>query len=112
MSEKALSIGTYFVASGVYTIFGISSPVGGSEEVTRLIGEGWERQVGARLEFELDPQQMLAKALAHIDKKRAAQNLAPYDPSRFGASGDRRMHKLMDLPLKERMEASYGRVKP
>ena len=26
MSEKALSIGTYFVASGVYTIFGISSP--------------------------------------------------------------------------------------
>jgi carbon-monoxide dehydrogenase catalytic subunit len=111
MSEKALSIGTYFVASGVYTIFGISSPVGGSEEVTRLIGEGWEKQVGARMEFEPDPEQMIVKALGHIDKKRTAQSLATYDPSRFGASGDRRMQELMDLPLKERMAAIYGRVK-
>jgi len=110
MSEKALSIGTYFVASGVYTIFGISSPVGGSEEVTRLIGEGWEKQVGARLEFEPNPQQMLAKALAHIDAKRAALKLAPYDPSQFGASGDRRMRELLALPLEERMNAIYGRA--
>jgi carbon-monoxide dehydrogenase catalytic subunit len=110
MSEKALSIGTYFVASGVYTIFGVGSPVGGSEEVTRLIGEGWEKQVGARLEFEPDPQQMLAKALAHIDAKRAALKLVPYDPSRFGASGDRRMHELMALPLEERAAALYGRA--
>ncbi len=110
MSEKALSIGTYFVASGVYTIFGVGSPVGGSEEVTRLIGEGWEKQVGARLEFELDPQQMLAKALAHIDAKRAALKLAPYDPSRFGTSGDQRMRKLMALPLEERAAALYGQA--
>jgi carbon-monoxide dehydrogenase catalytic subunit len=110
MSEKALSIGTYFVASGVYTIFGVGSPVGGSEEVTRLIGEGWEKQVGARLEFEPDPQEMLAKALAHIDAKRAALKLAPYDPSRFGASGDRRMRELMALPLEERATAVYGRA--
>jgi carbon-monoxide dehydrogenase catalytic subunit len=110
MSEKALSIGTYFVASGVYTIFGVGSPVGGSEEVTRLIGEGWEKQVGARLEFEPDPQQMLAKALAHIDAKRAALKLAPYDPSRFGASGDQRMRKLMALPLEERAAALYGQA--
>ncbi|MEJ2555057.1 MAG: anaerobic carbon-monoxide dehydrogenase catalytic subunit [Anaerolineae bacterium] len=110
MSEKALSIGTYFVASGVYTIFGVGSPVGGSEEVTRLIGEGWEKQVGARLEFEPDREQMLAKALAHIDAKRAALKLAPYDPSRFGASGDRRLRELMALPLEERAAALYGRA--
>jgi carbon-monoxide dehydrogenase catalytic subunit len=110
MSEKALSIGTYFVASGVYTIFGISSPVGGSEEVTRLIGEGWEKQVGARLEFEPDLEQMLAKALAHIDAKRASQNLAPYDPTRFGTSGDRRVYEFLDLPLEERMAAIYGKI--
>jgi len=108
MSEKALSIGTYFVASGVYTIFGVSSPVGGSQEVTRLIGEGWEKQVGARLEFEPDPEQMLAKALAHIDAKRAALKLPAYEPSRFGTSGDRRMKALMDLPLEERQSAIYG----
>jgi carbon-monoxide dehydrogenase catalytic subunit len=111
MSEKALSIGTYFVASGVYTIFGISSPVGGSEEVTRLIGEGWENQVGARLEFEPDLEQMLTKALTHIDEKRAAQRLASYDKSRFGDSGDWRMRKLDELPLKERIAAIYGQVK-
>jgi carbon-monoxide dehydrogenase catalytic subunit len=110
MSEKALSIGTYFVASGVYTIFGISSPVGGSDQVTRLIGEGWEKQVGARLEFEPDPQQMLARALTHIDAKRAALKLVPYDPSRFGTSGDRRMQELLALPLEERRAALYGKA--
>jgi len=108
MSEKALSIGTYFVASGVYTLFGISSPVGGSDEVTRLIGEGWEKQVGAKLEFEPDPQQMLAKALAHIDAKRAALKLPAYDPSRFGKSGDWRMQQIMALPVEERAAALYG----
>ena len=27
MSEKAISIGQYFVASGVYTVFGVSFPI-------------------------------------------------------------------------------------
>jgi hypothetical protein len=94
----------------VYTIFGISSPVGGSDQVTRLIGEGWEKQVGARLEFEPDPQQMLARALTHIDAKRAALKLVPYDPSRFGTSGDRRMQELLALPLEERRAALYGKA--
>ncbi len=108
MSEKALSIGTYFVASGVYTIFGVSSPVGGSEEVSRLISEGWEKLVGGKLEFITDPEQMLQKALAHIDAKRAALKLAPYDPSRWGASGDWRMRELEGLPLAERLTELYG----
>lgn len=108
MSEKALSIGTYFVASGVHTIFGLSSPVGGSEEVTRLINEGWRTLVGAGLEFEEDPERMLAKALAHIDAKRAALKLPAYDPSRFGASGDREIEQMLALPFEERLAALYG----
>jgi len=108
MSEKALSIGTYFVASGVHTIFGLSSPVGGSEEVTQLINEGWRKQVGAGLEFEEDPERMLAKALAHIDAKRAALKLPAYDPSRFGASGDHGLEQMMALPFEERLAALYG----
>jgi hypothetical protein len=95
----------------VYTLFGISSPVGGSDEVTRLIGEGWEKQVGAKLEFEPDPQQMVAKALAHIDAKRAALKLPEYNPSHFGASGDGRMRELMALPPEERAAALYGRTR-
>jgi carbon-monoxide dehydrogenase catalytic subunit len=83
MSEKALSIATYFVASGVYTIMGVKSPVGGSEEVTRLISEGWGAKVGGKLEFESDPQQIVEKVLAHIDKKRAALGIEEYDPQRF-----------------------------
>ncbi len=109
MSEKALSIGTYFVASGVHTIFGLTSPVGASQEVTRLIVEGWGSLVGGGLEFESDPEQMLAKGLAHIDAKRAMLNLSPYNPSRFGQSGDWRMAGLMNLPPEEGAKALYGK---
>jgi carbon-monoxide dehydrogenase catalytic subunit len=89
MSEKALSIGTYFVASGVYVLFGVRSPVEGSDFVTELIGRGWESKVGGKLEFEPDPAQIVKKSLDHIDKKRAALGLPKYDPTRFGQSGDR-----------------------
>jgi carbon-monoxide dehydrogenase catalytic subunit len=90
MSEKALSIGTYFVASGVYVLFGVKSPIEGSEVVTGIIGRGWEEKVGGKLEFEPDPSKIVQKSLEHIDKKRAALGLPEYDPTRFGQSGDRR----------------------
>jgi hypothetical protein len=64
----------------------------------RLIGEGWEWQVGARLESIPDPQQM-AKALAHIDARRAALKSADYDLTHFGKSGDWRWRQTMDLPV-------------
>ena len=86
MSEKALSIGTYCVASGVHTIFGVGSPVAGSEEVTRLINQGWTERVGAGLEFEPDPEMIVAKVLAHIDGKRAALKLEEYSPTRYARS--------------------------
>jgi carbon-monoxide dehydrogenase catalytic subunit len=92
MSEKALSIATYFVASGVYTIMGVKSPVEGSEAVTDIIGRGWEEKVGGKLEFEPDIEKTIQKSLEHIDKKRAALGLPEYDPSRFGRSGDLRFN--------------------
>jgi carbon-monoxide dehydrogenase catalytic subunit len=88
MSEKALSIGTYFVASGVYVIFGTKNPVSGSEEIQRMISEGWEEKVGGKLEFILEPEEMVKKTLEHIDKKREELGLPAYDPARFGESGD------------------------
>jgi carbon-monoxide dehydrogenase catalytic subunit len=95
MSEKALAIGAYFVASGAYVIFGMGCPVEGSAEVTRLISQGWEEKVGGKLEFEPDPAKIVEKALAHIDKKREALNLPAYDSSRFGQSGDARMKEWL-----------------
>jgi carbon-monoxide dehydrogenase catalytic subunit len=115
MSEKALSIGSYCVASGAYVIFGGSSPVSGmpdrvsdSDIVARFLIEGWEKLYGGKMEFIADPDEMIRKALEHIDKKRAALGLPEYDPERFGQSGDWRMLELEKLPVDTRREALYG----
>jgi carbon-monoxide dehydrogenase catalytic subunit len=88
MSEKALAIGAYCAASGAYVIFGIDSPVGASAEVTRILSETWQQALGGRLEFVTTDEEMLKRALAHIDAKRAALNLPAYEEGRFGRSGD------------------------
>ena len=115
MSEKALSIGTYCVASGAYVIFGGSSPVGGmpdrvadSDIVLRYISQGWEKLYGGKMEFVAGPEEMVRRTLAHIDRKRADLGLPAYDPLRFGQSGDARMLQLEQLPLSERQAALYG----
>ncbi len=108
MSEKAMSIATYCVASGAYVIMGVTNPVKGSEEVTRLISEGWWEKMGGRLEFISDPEEIVKKALAHIDERRAALKLPEYDASKWGKSGDERMLHLLELPFAERQAALYG----
>jgi carbon-monoxide dehydrogenase catalytic subunit len=108
MSEKAMSIATYAVASGAYVIMGVTNPVKGSEEVTRLIGQGWRDKLGGYLEFIVDPEEIVEKALAHIDERRAALKLPAYDASKWGKSGDARMLELMELPFAERQAAIYG----
>lgn len=87
MSEKALTIGAYAVASGCYVLFGVDSPVKASAAVTELIGKGWESKVGGKLEFEPDPKKIVEKALAHIDAKRKALKIPDYDASKFAKSG-------------------------
>ena len=108
MSEKAISIATYCVASGAYVIMGHSSPVSGVEEVTRLITDGWEEKVGGRMEFTNDPDEIVRRSLAHIDKKRAALGLPEYDPNKWGKSGDWRIQEFIELPFAEKIEAAYG----
>ena len=86
MSEKAISIGIYFVASGVTTWMGVGSPVGGSPEVTKLITDGWKQKVGASFYFEPDHKKAVIDAIAHIDAKRKALKLVEYDPKKFAKS--------------------------
>jgi carbon-monoxide dehydrogenase catalytic subunit len=86
MSEKAISIGIYVVASGVTTWMGGASPVAGSPEVVRLISEGWKEKFGASWYFEPDHKKALADAIAHIDAQRKALKLPDYDPAKFAAS--------------------------
>jgi anaerobic carbon-monoxide dehydrogenase catalytic subunit len=109
MSEKALAIATYCVASGAYVIMGGSTgPVSGSEEVLQLIGDGWESEVGGRLEFVESGPEIVKRAMEHIEKKRNALGLAKYDASKWGKSGDSRMPELLEMSLAERIDAVYG----
>ena len=75
MSEKAIAIGQYFVASGVYTIFGASWPTSGSKAVTDYLFKDIEKSYGGMWDFEADPLKMAAKMIAHIDKARAKLGL-------------------------------------
>lgn len=72
MSEKALAIGTYFAASGLYVIFGVGSPVSASQKVTDIMSEGWEKIYGGKFEFITDPEEIVQKTLEHIKAKRKA----------------------------------------
>ncbi len=72
MSEKAITIGQYFVSSGVFTVFGVTWPTAGSPELSRLLFEGFEGTYGGRWAFEPDPMEAARLMIAHIDKKRKA----------------------------------------
>jgi carbon-monoxide dehydrogenase catalytic subunit len=72
MSEKAISIGQYFVASGVFTVFGTTWPTMGSEEVTKLLFEEFETTLKGKWGFEPDPLKAAKLMIEHIDKKRKA----------------------------------------
>ena len=72
MSEKAISIGHYFVASGVYTVFGVTMPVTGAPVFQKYLFEEFEKMYGGMWDLEIDPIKHAHKMIAHIDKKRKA----------------------------------------
>ena len=72
MSEKAISIGQYFVASGVFTVFGVTWPTLGSNEVSDFLFKDFEQMYGGMWAFEPDPIKGAHLMIAHIDKKRKA----------------------------------------
>ena len=72
MSEKALAIGHYFVASGVYTVFGVTFPTTGSRVFQDYLFNELEQEWGGKWDFAADPDEMARKMIEHIDKKRKA----------------------------------------
>ena len=93
MSEKAVAIGQYFVASGVYTLFGVTWPTTGSEILTDYLFKGIEEELGGKWDFELDPMIMAKKMIAHIDLKRKALGI---DKARERVLMDMEMRRTMD----------------
>jgi len=77
MSEKAISIAFYVVASGIYTVIGDSFPVLGSPEVTEYLTAGMEEDFGAKFAFEKDPIKAAHLIIDHLDRKREALKLTP-----------------------------------
>ena len=72
MSEKAVSIGTYFISSGVFTVLGTVPPILGSPVVTELLTQGANDVIGAVFAVEPDPFKAAKLMIDHIEEKRAA----------------------------------------
>jgi carbon-monoxide dehydrogenase catalytic subunit len=76
MSEKAIAIGLYAVASGVFTAFTPVPRVAGSRVVRQYLEKDVERETGGRFLFTNDVEEAAAGILSHIESKRKALNLA------------------------------------
>ncbi len=73
MSEKAVSIGQYFVASGAYVLFGAGFPTINEDICTNYLFKDIEKTYGGRWDFvEKDPYEMAKRCIAQIDAKRKA----------------------------------------
>jgi len=77
MSEKAIAIGMYFVASGIFVVIGQSLPVEGSPHVVDLLTRTFEKRFGATWAFEPDPIKAAHLMIDHIDRKRRDLGLPP-----------------------------------
>ena len=93
MSEKAISIGQYFVGSGVFTVFGVNWPTIGSKEVTDFLFKDSEDLYGGMWAFEPDPIKAAHLMIAHIDKKRKALGI---DKARERVLYDMEMRRELD----------------
>jgi carbon-monoxide dehydrogenase catalytic subunit len=72
MSEKAICIGQYFVASGVFTVFGVTFPIVEGTKFHKLLFQGLEAKGLGKWGFTPDPYEMARMMIAHIDTKRKA----------------------------------------
>jgi carbon-monoxide dehydrogenase catalytic subunit len=86
MSEKAVAIAFYVVASGVYTVLGEPFPIQGAPGLTRYLTADIEERFGGKFAFEPDPIKAAHLMIDHIDRKRIALHLpgpmyeVPYAP--------------------------------
>jgi anaerobic carbon-monoxide dehydrogenase catalytic subunit len=91
VTEKAISIGQYFVASGLLVVFGKEFlPVGGSENVSNYLLGGIEKDLGGKWALESDPVKAAELILTHIEKKRDALGINKTAERKLYDMADRR----------------------
>jgi carbon-monoxide dehydrogenase catalytic subunit len=94
MSEKAISIGHYFVTSGVYTVFGGTLPTFGAPVFQDYLFKEMEKMYGGMWDVTEDPMEHAHKMIAHIDKKRKELGI-----------DKARERVLMDMADRQKLEA-------
>ncbi|MCQ2510655.1 MAG: anaerobic carbon-monoxide dehydrogenase catalytic subunit [Lachnospiraceae bacterium] len=72
MSEKAVSIGNYVVATGIDTYLGVDPYVSGSSEISALLTDGIRDWVEAAYTVETNMDAMCERMIMRIEEKRAA----------------------------------------
>jgi carbon-monoxide dehydrogenase catalytic subunit len=72
MSEKAVAIANYVVATGIDTYLGIEPQVKGSAQMMELITEGTRRLTGAGYIINKDPHELVESIVKGIEAKRTA----------------------------------------
>ncbi|MFH1824372.1 MAG: anaerobic carbon-monoxide dehydrogenase catalytic subunit [Candidatus Firestonebacteria bacterium] len=77
MSEKAVAIAFYAVASGVFTVLGVPFHILGGKQITELLTDKIEKLVGAKFAFESDPIKASHLIIEHLNKKRENLKLKP-----------------------------------
>ena len=92
MSEKAISIGQYFVTSGAHVIFQ-DLPVTGSKKMSEFILNGLKEEYGACWGVEADPIKHAQAMIASIDEKREALGI-----------NKKKERVLMDMAMRRELE--------
>ena len=72
MSEKAVSIGNYVVATGIDTFLGVDPYISGSDQVYDLLTNGVRDWVEAAYTIETDIEKLVDKMIERIEEKREA----------------------------------------
>jgi carbon-monoxide dehydrogenase catalytic subunit len=98
MSEKAIAIGCYFVASGIEVVLGHRFHIEGSDEVTSFLNDGARELYGASFHVRPDPLEAAGKVLELIDERRRRLGIDKKAERRFMDMKDRRaIHVEADL---------------
>lgn len=93
MSEKAISIGQYFVASGVFVVFGRTFPTTGSKVVTDFLFREMEELYGGMWAVESDPIKMAQLMIQRIEKGRDALGIQ-----------EKKKRVLFDMAMRRELE--------
>jgi len=95
ITEKALSIGQYFVASGALVVFARKLfPISPASEVFRYLTEGIEADTGGKWAVEDDPIKAADIICAHIEGKRDALGINKTQERKLYSMEDRQKLKV------------------